>query len=164
MSQLRHSASFKTKEAAHSNQRRFSYTRSLKYHLVVMLGARIDVINKKLSDMLSDIQPSMMTHSRNLSSAFTHPKCTHTAVNTHPEQWAAIYAAAPGDQLGVQCLAQEHVHSLPHLKFLPARDSNPRPFNYKSNSLTIRPLYLLYLYLRIPAAATRQKKNYVRCG
>ncbi len=29
----------------------------------------------------------------------THPKCTHTAVNTHtvnthPEQWAAIYAAA----------------------------------------------------------------------
>ncbi len=54
---------------------------------------------------------------------------THTAVNTHtmnthPEQWAAIYAAAPREQLGVQCLAQEHlsrgieggeraVHSLP---------------------------------------------------
>ncbi len=33
---------------------------------------------------------------------------THT-VNTHPEQWAAIYAAAPGEQLGVQCLAQGHV-------------------------------------------------------
>ncbi len=31
-------------------------------------------------------------------------KCTHT-VNTHPEQWAAN-AAAPGDQLGVRCLAQ----------------------------------------------------------
>ncbi len=59
----------------------------------------------------------------------THPKCTHTAVNTHtvnthPEQWATIYAAAPGEQLGVQCLAQGHlsrgieggenaVHSLP---------------------------------------------------
>ncbi len=54
----------------------------------------------------------------------THPKCTHTAVNTHPEQWAAIYAAAPGEQLGVQCLVQGHlsrgieggesaVHSLP---------------------------------------------------
>ncbi len=45
-------------------------------------------------------------------------------MNTHPEQWAAIYAAAPREQLGVQCLAQEHlsrgieggeraVHSLP---------------------------------------------------
>ncbi len=55
---------------------------------------------------------------------FTHPKCTHTVVNTHPEQWAAIYAAAPGEQLGVRCLAQVHlsrgieggestVHSLP---------------------------------------------------
>ncbi len=44
----------------------------------------------------------------------THPKCTHTAVNTytvntHPEQWAAIYAAAPGEQLGVWCLAQGHI-------------------------------------------------------
>ncbi len=45
-----------------------------------------------------------------------HPKCTHTpwththththTVNTHPEQWAAIYSAAPGDLLGVRCLAQ----------------------------------------------------------
>ncbi len=63
----------------------------------------------------------------------SHPKCTHSSehthththtVNTHPEQWAAIYAAAPGEQLGVQCLAQGHlsrgieggesaVHSLP---------------------------------------------------
>ncbi len=30
---------------------------------------------------------------------------THT-VNTHPEEWAAIYAAAPGEQLRVRCLAQ----------------------------------------------------------
>ncbi len=60
----------------------------------------------------------------------THPKVhthnsehTHT-INTHPEQWATIYAAVPGEQLGVRCLAQEHlsrgieggesaVHSLP---------------------------------------------------
>ncbi len=27
--------------------------------------------------------PSMVTHTQNLCSAFTHPKCTHTAVNTH---------------------------------------------------------------------------------
>ncbi len=49
---------------------------------------------------------------------------THT-VNTHPEQWAVIYAAVLGEQLGVQCLAQgshlsrgieggeSAVHSLP---------------------------------------------------
>ncbi len=88
----------------------------------------------------------MVTHIRNL----THPKCTHTAVNTHPEQWAAIYAAAPGEQLGVRCLAQGHLsrgieggesagHSLPHLQFLLARDSNSQPFDYESDSLTIRP-------------------------
>ncbi len=28
---------------------------------------------------------------------------------THTEQWAAIYAAVPGEQLGVRCLAQEHL-------------------------------------------------------
>ncbi len=30
-------------EAANSKRRRFGYIRSLKYHLVVMLGAKIDV-------------------------------------------------------------------------------------------------------------------------
>ncbi len=65
----------------------------------------------------------MVTHTRKLSSAI-NPSKVHTAVNTHPEQWAAIYAAAPGEQLGVRCLAQGHlsrgfevgesaVHSLP---------------------------------------------------
>ncbi len=60
----------------------------------------------------------------------SHPKCTHThIVNTHPEQWAAIYAAVPGEQLGVRCLAQGHlsrgieggesaVHSLPPSSWL----------------------------------------------
>ncbi len=27
-------------------------------------------------------------------------------MNTHPEQWAVIYAAAPGEQLGVRCFTQ----------------------------------------------------------
>ncbi len=63
--------------------------------------------------------PSMVTHTRNLCSAFNPSKCTHTAVsseqththtvNTHPEQWAAIYVAVPGEQLGGQCLAQGHL-------------------------------------------------------
>ncbi len=78
----------------------------------------------------------------------THPKCTHTAVKTHLEQWAAIYAAAPGEQLGVRCLTQGHlvvvlrveraqyIYSL-HLQFLPDRESNLQPINYMSNSLTL---------------------------
>ncbi len=44
--------------------------------------------------------PSMVTHTRNLCSAFNPSKCTHTVVNIHLEQWA------PGEQLGVRCLAQ----------------------------------------------------------
>ncbi len=66
----------------------------------------------------------------------THPKCTQTAVNKHPEQWAAIYAVAPREQLGFGALLKGtsvvvlkvervlYIHS-PHLQFLPARDSNP---------------------------------------
>ncbi len=57
---------------------------------------------------------------------------THT-VNPHPEQWAAIYAAVPGEQLGVWCFAQgilsrgieggeNAVHSLP----LPTIPAGPR--------------------------------------
>ncbi len=64
-----------------------------------------------------DVWPSMVTHTRNLCSAFNSSKCTHTTVrneqthththtvNTHPEQWAAN-AAALGEQLGVRCLDQ----------------------------------------------------------
>ncbi len=54
----------------------------------------------------------MVTHTQDLCSEFNPNKVhKHTAVNTHtlnthPEQWAAIYAAAPGEQLGVRCLAQ----------------------------------------------------------
>ncbi len=77
----------------------------------------------------------MVTHTRNLSSAFNQSKVhtqTHSseqAVNTHLGQWTAIYAAAPGEQLGFQCLAKRHlsrgiaggesaVHSL-HPQFMP---------------------------------------------
>ncbi len=72
----------------------------------------------------------MVTHTQNVCSAFTilsaHTHSSeHTYVNTPPEQWAAIYAAAAVDQLGVRCLAQGQlsrgieggesaVHSLPH--------------------------------------------------
>ncbi len=52
----------------------------------------------------SGVWPSMVTHTRNLSSAFNPSKCTLTAVNTHLEQWAAILRR-PGT-LEQLCLAQ----------------------------------------------------------
>ncbi len=75
----------------------------------------------------------------------THPSAhtqqwvvnTHT-VNTHPEQWATI-APAPGEQLGVRCLAQGHLshgieggesagYSLPHQQSLPDLKLEPTTF------------------------------------
>ncbi len=96
----------------------------------------------------SDVRPSMMSHTRNLCSAFNPSKCTHSSehththththtVNSHPEQWAAN-AAAPGEQLGVRCLAQGS-HLSPHDNSCRTWDSNPRPSGYKSDSLSIRP-------------------------
>ncbi len=79
----------------------------------------------------------MHTHSSEL---------THT-VNTHPEQWAAIYATAPQEQLGDRCLAQGHlvvvlkveralyIHS--PQQYLLDCDSNSQPFDYESNSLQL---------------------------
>ncbi len=70
---------------------------------------------------------------------------THT-VNTHPEQWAAINAAAPGEQSGVRCLAQGHlsrgiegeestVHSTPPTyNSCRTWDSNSQPLDYESDS------------------------------
>ncbi len=46
----------------------------------------------------------MMTHTRNLCSAINPSKVNTHTVNTHPEQWAAIYATAPGEQLGIGAL------------------------------------------------------------
>ncbi len=93
----------------------------------------------------------MVTHTRNLCSAFNPSKCTHTVVDIHLEQWAAN-AAAPGEQLGVRCLAQgSHLSrgiewrrecwlfTPPTYNSCRTWDSNPRPSGYKSNSLSIRP-------------------------
>ncbi len=70
-------------------------------------------------------------------------KCTHTAVSieqTQREQRDAIVAGAPGEQLGVRCLAQGshlsrdieggralYIHS-PHLLSLPVRRLKPAAF------------------------------------
>ncbi len=86
----------------------------------------------------------------------THPKCTHTAVNTHTP-WTHTRSSGqpfmlrcPGSSWGFGALLKGtsvvvlkveralYIHS-PHLQFLPTRDSNSQPFNYESDSLTIRP-------------------------
>ncbi len=78
---------------------------------------------------------------------------THT-VNTHPEQWATIYAAAPGEQFGVRYLAQGHLvvvlkveraHSLP--SSLPDQNSYSQPFDYESDSLPLGHAFRLHDFL-----------------
>ncbi len=106
----------------------------------------------------SDVWPSMVTHTQNVCSAFNPSKCTHThthtVVNTHPEQWAAN-TAAPGEQLGVRCLAQgSHLSRgiqvywkvermlllhYPHRQFLPYTRFEPTTSAYKFYALSIRP-------------------------
>ncbi len=98
----------------------------------------------------SDIQPSMVTHTPNSCSAFNPSKVhthssehTHT-VNTHPEQWTVIYAAAPGSSWGFGALLKgtsvrvlRVEISLPHRQSLLDRDLNSQPFDYESDSLPL---------------------------
>ncbi len=85
-----------------------------------------------------DIRPSMVTHTRNLCSAFNPSKCTHTAVNSHTEQWAAIYAAAVGGSVPCSRAPQSwYWRWRERCTFTPPtynRDSNLQPFNYESDS------------------------------
>ncbi len=73
----------------------------------------------------------------------SHPKCTHTAVNTHTPGAVGshLYCSArwgfgallKGTSVVVLKVERAlYVHS-PHLKFLPDRDSNSQPFNHESN-------------------------------
>ncbi len=93
----------------------------------------------------SDIRPSMVTHTRNLCSAFDPSKCTHTRSSGQP-----FLLQRPGSSWGFGALLKGtsvvvlrvervlYIHT-PHLQSLPARDLNSQPFDYESDSLTIRP-------------------------
>ncbi len=105
----------------------------------------------------SDIRPSMVTHTRNLCSAFDPSKVhTHSSEHTHTP-WTHTRSSGqpfmlrrPGSSWGFGALLKGtsvvvlrveralDIHS-PHLQYLPARDSNSQPFDYESDSLTIRP-------------------------
>ncbi len=75
----------------------------------------------------------------------THPKCTHTAVNTHtpwththPEQWAALYAVAPGEQVLVLPWywgwRERCTFTPPTYNSCRTWDSNSQPLDYESDS------------------------------
>ncbi len=106
-----------------------------------------------------DIQPSLVTQ-------LTHPKCTHTHTadnsHTHTQQWTHTRSSGqfmlrrPGSSWGFGVLLKGtsvvvlrveralYIHS-PPLQSLPDRDSNTQPFNYESDSRTIRPRLPLIL-------------------
>ncbi len=72
------------------------------YNQNIHNAGQIHIIVKK-GKKGSGVWPSMVTHTRNLSSAFNPSKCTLTAVNTHLEQWAAIFRR-PGSSWGIGAL------------------------------------------------------------
>ncbi len=100
-----------------------------------------------------DIRPCMVAHTRNLCSAI-NPSKVHTHCSEHTP-WTHTRSSGqpfmlrrPGSSWGFGALIKGtsvvvlkvertlYIHS-PHLKFLPARDSNS--LDYESDTLTIRP-------------------------
>ncbi len=64
-------------------------------------------------------------------------------MHTHPDQWA-VNGAAPGEQLGVRCLAQGF--HLSRGQFLPEPRFEPTTSCYKSDALSIRPRLPIHVY------------------
>ncbi len=90
------------------------------------------------------LYPIQSAHTQSSEHTHTH---THT-VNTHPEQWAAIYAAAPGEHWGfgrgtsVVVLRVEralYIDSPPTYNFCRPETRTWKPLDYEYDSLTIRP-------------------------
>ncbi len=85
----------------------------------------------------------------------THTPWTHTRSSGQP-----FMLRHPGSSWGFGVLLKDtsvvvlrveralYIHS-PHLQFLPARDSNPWPLGYESDSLTIRPRLPCILYYNV---------------
>ncbi len=65
-------------------------------------------------------------------------KCTHTIVNTHTHTHThSVLSTLNTTTEVLLSKAPNPVHSLPHLQYLPARDSNSQPLYYESDSLTL---------------------------
>ncbi len=128
-----------------------SFWRFIVWHTVVFTNTVLPLKWK-----WSDVRPSMMSHTRNLCSAFNPSKCTHTAVNTHTP-WTHTRSSGqpmlqhPGSSWGFGALLRVSLQSWYWRRrecwlFTPPTDnscrtwdSNPRPLGYKSDSLSIRP-------------------------
>ncbi len=94
-----------------------------------------------------DIRPSLVNRTRNSCSAFNPSKVnTHTAVHTHTP-WTHTRSSSLGfgallKGTSVVVLRVEralYIHPPTYNSCQPARDSNPQPLAYESDSLTIKP-------------------------
>ncbi len=117
----------------------------------------------------SDIRPSMRSILGICAQHLTHPRCTHTQQWTHTRSsghWQPFMLRCPGSSWGFSALLKGtsvvvlrvkrvlYIHS-PHQQNLPAWDSNSQPFNYESDSLTIRPqLPLSVPTYQVPSSRT----------
>ncbi len=110
--------------------------------------------NPELSEVKwSDVWPSMVTHTRNLCSAFNPSKCTHTAVNTHT-LWThtqssgqpyccsargAVGGSVPCSRVSPQSWywgwRERWLFTPPTYNSCQTWDSNPRPSGCKSDSI-----------------------------
>ncbi len=102
-----------------------------------------------------DVWPSMVTHTRNLCSAFNPSKCTHGSEHTHREHTpgavgsqccgarGAVGGSVPCSRVSSQSWysrwRESWILTPPTDNSCRTWDSNPRPSGYKSDSLTIRP-------------------------
>ncbi len=129
-----------------------------------------------ISENESDIRPSMVTHIRNLCSTFDPSKVhTHSSEQNTHTPWPHTRSSGqpfmlrrPGSSWGFGALLKGtsvmvlkveralYIHS-PHLQFLPARDLNSQPFDYESDSLTIRPRLLMRVASKLCRAVALQE-------
>ncbi len=126
------------------------------YRFFLLLNTKEDILKNQLLVPIDESE-SDVTHGFFLCSAINPSKVhthssehTHT-VNTHPEQWAAIYAAAPRGAVGgsVPCSRASQswywgwrercTFTPPTYNSCQTWDSNSQPLDYESDSLTIRP-------------------------
>ncbi len=73
----------------------------------------------------------------------THRRWTHTQQCTHTHRehtpGAAVWGSVPCSRAPQSWYWERCTFTPPHLQFLLARDSNPQPLAYESDSLTIKP-------------------------
>ncbi len=136
---------------------------------------KFKIICIALFTIQSDAQMSFICHIHNYTE-YNQQWNVFSAFNpsTHLEQWA-VDAVAPGEQLGVRCLAQGS--HLSRGQFLPETGFEPVTSGFKSNTLSIRPrlppivgkmwliLYILWgRGLKLAARGPIEARRMIFCG